>query len=51
MRWIEDAVQNGRDYDSSYDTLLPLTRAKECIEEQRKEAIRHKEEAEKNEGS
>ena len=31
MRWIEDALQKGRDYESGSDTLIPILSLKEAI--------------------
>lgn len=49
MRWIEDAVQKGRDQDAGYDTLLPLTLVRQNIELQMKEVARLQQEARKRE--
>ena len=44
MRWIEDAVQKGRDQGASYDTLLPISKVSESIEQKMKEAAKLREE-------
>lgn len=50
MRWIEDAVQKGRDYEAGADTLLPISTVVATIEEQkRKEIARLKEQERKQE--
>lgn len=47
MRWIEDAVQKGRDQGASYDTLLPISKVRESIEQKMKEAAKLREEERK----
>ena len=49
MRWIEDAVQKGRNNELGTDALLPIVMVRESIEKQRKEAARLRKEAEKKE--
>lgn len=49
MRWIEDAVQKGRDQDASYDTLLPLSLVRQNVELQLKEVARLQQEARRRE--
>jgi hypothetical protein len=51
MRWIEDAVQKGRDHQAGYDTLLPLSLIRQNIDQQMKELAELQQEAkEKEEG-
>lgn len=49
MRWIEDAVQKGRDHGAGGDTLLPISTVRATIEEQAKEIARLREEERKRE--
>lgn len=49
MRWIEDAVQKGRDHHAGFDTLLPLSLVRQNIELQMKEVARLEQEAKKRE--
>ena len=52
MRWIEDAVQKGRDHGASPDTLLPVATVTATVEQRRKQEIaRQKEEEKKREES
>ncbi len=47
MRWIEDAVQNGRDHAAGSGIAMPVERMREIIAEQSKEVGKMKEEARK----
>lgn len=49
MRWIEDAVQKGRDHKAGYGTLLPLSMVRGSIDQQMKEAAKLREELKKKE--
>ena len=49
MRWIEDAVQKGRDHQAGCDTLLPLSLVRQKVEQQMKELARLQQEAKKKE--
>ena len=49
MRWIEDAVQKGRDQESGLDTLLPLSLVRENVEQQMKESAKLREELRRSE--
>ena len=52
MRWIEDAVQAGRDQEASPDTLLPVSTITTTIEERKRaETARLKEEERKRDES
>ena len=44
MRWIEDAVQKGRDHQAGSDDLLPISIVRQSIERQKKELSRSREE-------
>lgn len=47
MRWIEDAVQKGRDHGAGLDTLLPFSVIRETIGNQKKLEAERQKEAEK----
>ena len=49
MRWIEDAVQKGRDHGAGFDDLLPVSLVKDNVEEQMRETDRLQEEIRKKE--
>ncbi len=49
MRWIEDAVQKGRDHGAGCDTLLPMSTVRATVEEQMKEIAKLREEERRKE--
>lgn len=49
MRWIEDAVQKGRDHQAGCDTLLPLSLVRQNVERQMNELARLQQEAKQKE--
>lgn len=49
MRWIEDAVQKGRDHQAGYNTLLPISLFRQNVEQQMKEIERLQQEEKKKE--
>ena len=51
MRWIEDAVQKGRDQGAGCDTLLPMSTVQATIEKQVKEIAKLREEEKRKEES
>ena len=49
MRWIEDAVQKGRDHGASPDTLLSMLTVRTTLEEQMKEIAKLREDERRKE--